>query len=131
VINLDTNVLVRFLVDDDREQAERALAFLETCVRDDTPCLVTDIVVCETVWVLESCYRFGRSEIASTLGSLLRARQLQFQSPDLVSRALGRYATGPGDVADYLIDEEGRIQDCTATVTFDKDLAGDPRFITP
>jgi predicted nucleic-acid-binding protein len=92
---------------------------------------VTDIVVCETVWVLESCYRFGRAEIASTLRSLLRARQLRFQSPDLAARALERYRKGAGDVSDYLVDEVGRSLGRSSTVTFDRDLEGDPRFVAP
>ncbi len=131
MIALDTNVVVRFVVEDDREQSRRALAFLEARDRDGTPCLVTDIVVCETVWVLESCYRLGRAEIAATLRSLLRARQLRFQSPDLVARALERYRKGAGDVSDYLVDEVGRSLGCTATVTFARDLDGDPRFVAP
>ncbi len=131
MIALDTNVVVRFIVADDPEQAERARAFLESRSRESTPCLVTDIVVCETVWVLESCYRFGRPEIAATLRSLLRARQLRFQSPDLVARAVDRYRRGSGDVSDYLVDAVGRSLGCTATVTFDRAFSGDPRFVSP
>ena len=132
MIALDTNVVVRFVVEDDREQSERSRAFLEARSEEGTPCLVTDIVVCETVWVLESCYGFGRTEIAATLRALLRACQLRFQSPDLVARALDRYRKGAGDVSDYLVDELGRAAGCTATVTFDRALlAGDSRFIEP
>ncbi len=131
MIALDTNLIVRFIVLDDRDQADRARAFLEAQERDGTCCLVTDIVVCEIVWVLESCYRFERNAIASTLRSLLRARQLRFQSPDLVARALDRYRRGAGDVADYLIDETGRSLGCSGTATFDRDLLGDPRFVSP
>ncbi len=131
MIALDTNVIVRFLVEDDAEQAERARAFLERCAREGTPCLVSDIVVCETVWVLESCYRFGRAQIAGTLRSLLHARQLRFQSPDLVARAVDRYRRGSGDVAAYLVDEVGRSLGCDATVTFDRAVSDDPRFVSP
>ncbi len=131
MIALDTNVVVRFIVEDDREQSARAKAFLEAQLVEGTPSLVADIVVCETVWVLESCYRFARPEIAATLRSLLRARQLRFQSPDLVARALDRYRRGSGDVADYLIDEVGSAHGCTATVTFDRGLDDDPHFVSP
>lgn len=131
MIALDTNVVVRFIVEDDLAQAVRARAFLASRDREGTPCMVTDIVVCETVWVLESCYRFGRPEIASTLRSLLRARQLRFQSPDLVARAVDRYRRGSGDVSDYLVDEVGKSLGCDATVTFDRAFSTDPRFVSP
>lgn len=131
MIALDTNVVVRFIVEDDPDQAERARVFLKRCGREGVPCLVTDIVVCETVWVLESCYRFGRPEIAATLRSLLRARQLRFQSPDLVARAVDRYRRGVADVSDYLVDEVGRSLGCDATVSFDRAVSDDPRFVSP
>lgn len=129
MIALDTNVVVRFLVEDDREQSERARAFLESQNRAGEPCLITDIVVCEIVWVLESCYRFDRAEIYEVLRSLLRARQLRFQSADLVARALQRYAKGKADVSDYLLDEVGRSLGSSATATFDRGLSGESRFL--
>lgn len=131
MIALDTNVVVRFIVEDDPGQSERARDLLGSHDRDGEPCLVTDIVVCEIVWVLESCYLFPRVEIASTLRALLRARQLRFQSPDLVARALDRYRAGAGDVSDYLVDEVGRSLGCERTATFDSALLDDPRFVSP
>ena len=89
------------------------------------------MVWCETVWVLESCYRCARPEIAATVRTLLRARQLRFQSPDLVARALERYRSDKGDLSDYLIDEVGRHLGCDATVTFDRALLACPRFVSP
>lgn len=131
MIALDTNVVVRFIVEDDREQSERARDLLGRADREGLLCLVADIVVCELVWVFESCYRFDRSEIATALRTLLRARQLRFQSPDLVARALERYRRGRGDVSDYLIDEVGRVLGCDRTVTFDRALLGEGRFSSP
>jgi predicted nucleic-acid-binding protein len=129
VIALDTNVVVRFIVEDDVEQSEKARAFFESLRRDETFGFVCDIVICEIVWVLESCYRFKRAEIAATLRSLLRTRDLCFESPDQVAHAVNRYQAGKGDVADYLIDEVGRARGCTSTATFDRGLANDKRFI--
>jgi predicted nucleic-acid-binding protein len=131
VIALDTNVVVRFMVEDDREQSERTRDMLDRADREGQLCLVTDIVVCELVWVLESCYRFDRSQIAAALRMLLRARQLRFQSPDLVARAIERYGRGRGDVSDYLIDEVGRVLGCESTATFDRALLGEKRFSSP
>ncbi|HLF92254.1 MAG TPA: PIN domain-containing protein, partial [Planctomycetota bacterium] len=73
---LDTNVLVRFLVEDDPKQSARAAALVKRAVRDQDPLFLSQIVVCETVWVLETAYEFDRGRIAQVLVELLRARHL-------------------------------------------------------
>jgi predicted nucleic-acid-binding protein len=77
VTGLDTNVLVRYLVEDDGEQGARAAAFIEGVAARDERLFVSDVVVCELVWVLESAYGFGRRSIGQTLHDLVRARQLK------------------------------------------------------
>lgn len=128
---LDTNVLVRFLVADDSAQASRARALMRRAVTRDEQLLVTDIVVCELVWVLESGYDFSKTDIATTLHALLRARQLHFQSPDDVKRALSSYEAGRGDFSDYVIREVSRAEGATAIATFDKRLWAEPGFERP
>lgn len=128
MIAIDTNVIIRFIVKDDIEQAEAARTFFKSLRREERTGFVCNIVVCEIVWVLESCYRFKRAEIAATLTTLLRTRDLCFEAPDLISHAVDRYRAGKGDVADYLIDEVGRDRGCTATATFDRGLKNDERF---
>lgn len=126
MIALDTNVVVRLLVDDDPEQCARARHLVEEATRRDELLWLSDIVLCEVVWVLESCYRLKRVPVAAALHDLVRARQVTLQSSDQVAAALGRYATGPADFADYLILEHARAAACEALVTFDSDLLGEP-----
>jgi predicted nucleic-acid-binding protein len=128
VIALDTNVLVRFLVEDDAEQTARARTLLQRAVDEQSVCYVPEIVLCELVWVLSSAYRISRAEIALHLGSLLRARSLAFRSTDLVARALAAFREGRGDFSGYLIREESRASGCDVVVTFDKTLHGDDGF---
>jgi predicted nucleic-acid-binding protein len=131
VIALDTNVLVRFLVEDDPAQARRAKALLQGAIDAGEACFVSDVVLCEIVWVLETSYKLSRGEVGRILGQLLRARHLAFPSAERFSRALFAYQAGPGDFADYLIREWARESGCESVATFDGDLLHEPGFFAP
>jgi predicted nucleic-acid-binding protein len=131
MIALDTNVLVRFLVGDDPKQAREAKALVTKLDEDEARAFVSDIVLCELVWVLASCYHLGRAQIVIALRKLVAARQLQFDSTDNILRAISAYETSKGDFADYLIREHARAAGCETVVTFDKALHGDAGFAAP
>lgn len=131
MIGLDTNVLVRFLVEDDAAQTERARSVLQRAIDHDTLCYVSDVVLCEIVWVLESRYKFKRTEIRQGLEKFLHSRQLTFTSMDCLSRALDAYGSGRGDFADYVIREHAQHEGCEAVITFDGDLLKEPGFLAP
>ena len=129
MIALDTNVLVRFLVEDDARQTEAAAALIARAAAHGETLFVSDIVVSEVVWVMSVSYRVGRKEIAGVLRSLLRARHVTFRAADQLIRALAAYETGKGDFADYLIREHARAADCDAVATFDKVLLRERGFV--
>lgn len=131
MIALDTNVLVRFLVNDEPKQARKAKALVGKLDEDEARAFVPDIVLCELVWVLASCYRFDRARIAVALKMLVAARQLRFDSTDNVLRAIAAYETSKGDFADYLIREHAKSAGCEMVVTFDKTLHADAGFAAP
>jgi len=131
VISLDTNVLVRILTADDPAQTRRATALLETLEHDDEQAYVSDIVFCELVWVLGRGYGHARHDISRVLGQLLAARQLVFDAPDRLLRALDAFESGKGDFADYLIREHAKAAGCDAVMTFDKKLLRDDLFKSP
>lgn len=131
MITLDTNILVRFLVQDDSEQASKARAFLLDALATGGLCFVSDIVLCELVWVLERSYEFRPEEIRHALRRLFLARQLTFSSPEQLQKALAAYEKGRGGFADYLIGEHGRSHGSDHVVTFDKDLLKEPGFRAP
>ena len=108
MIALDTNVLVRYLVEDDARQTAQAAALIERAIADDESLYVSDVVVCETVWVLSVAYKVGRKEIVAVLRNLFRARHLAFETVEQLIRALDAYEAGKGDFADYLIREHAR-----------------------
>ena len=131
MIALDTNVLIRFLVEDDVAQSRRATALIEGAVARDEHLFVSDIVMCETVWVLSSAYRFSRTEIVDALSQLVRARSVDFNSADSIARALDAYRKEKGDFADYLIREHARSAGADTVATFDGALLEESGFSKP
>lgn len=131
MIAIDTNVLVRLLVKDDAAQTRKVVELFKQLDADADRAHVSDIVVCELVWVLEACYAFDRKQIASALGQVLAARQLRFDSPDRLLRALSAFKAGRGDLADYLIREHAKTAGCDEVVTFDKILWKEEGYCAP
>jgi len=128
---LDTNVLVRFLVEDDSEQTERAAALIEKAVTAEERLYVSDIVLCEVVWVLGGAYGFRKVEVTTVLSELTRARHLRFDSSDRIARSVRAFSGGHGDFADYLIREHARAAGCDHVATFDRALLKDEDFASP
>jgi predicted nucleic-acid-binding protein len=124
----DTNVLVRYLVRDDPDQAAIVDRVVSEVVASREMVFLDTVVLCETVWVLESGYRYGRSTIADVLDKLLRTQQFEIDRRDVVWRALRRFSRGKADFADYLIGENSTSRGCTSTCTFDRALRGEEGF---
>lgn len=131
MIALDTNVLVRFLVEDDEAQSRLATRLIRGAIERDEQLFISDIVVCETVWVLSSAYRFSRSEITAALAGLLRAKAVVFSSSDRLVLALEAYGAGKGDFADYLIREHAQAAGADTVATFDRSLLKERGFSRP
>jgi predicted nucleic-acid-binding protein len=131
VIALDTNVVVRFLVEDEPRQAARARSLVARAVSAGEPVFIADIVWCETVWVLDSAYGFERAAIGAALRRLLSARGVAVRSFDRLGAALDAFERGRGDFADYLIREEARAEGCESVATFDRALLKDDGFRAP
>ena len=122
---LDTNVIVRFLMQDDAEQAALASAvFAEfTTV---APGFVCREVLVELVWVLQKIYRLPRNDIADAIEGLLGAREMVVEAADQVAVAVDRLRKGGAGFADQMIALAGQGAGCQATVTFDRKAAGLP-----
>jgi predicted nucleic-acid-binding protein len=110
----DTNVVVRYLVGDDPEQAARARALIDT-----QAVYLPVTVVLETDWVLRSAYGFGRVEVARALRAFGGLPTVTVEDAARVADALDRAEAGM-DLADAL--HAGRAEGCTGFVTFDKRL---------
>jgi len=124
MIGLDTNVLVRFLVQDDAEQAALADEFLREHCTHENPGWINRIVLCELVWILERAYGCSREEVRNTLVGLCRSSELAVEDPSSVWRAIEAYGSGRADFADALMVETNLLCECEETVTFDREAAG-------
>ncbi|MGF1663354.1 MAG: PIN domain-containing protein [Kineosporiaceae bacterium] len=121
MIGLDTNVLIRHVLQDDEQQSAIASAFLETLGPDD-PGFVSLPVVVEVFWVLRGVGSYRTDQITSVISTLLSTAEVRVERADLVARALRATDRG-ADFADALIAEIGRAAGCRATVTFDRGAA--------
>lgn len=120
MIALDTNVLVRYLAQDDAAQAAAATRFIESELSARRPGFVSSIVIREIVWVLESCYNLERANVSAIVEGLVSARQLVVENAAAVKAAL---AHDGADLSDAIIHEIGRARRCEKTVTFDRKFA--------
>ncbi len=128
MIALDTNVLVRYIVQDDPDQASAAARLIESQCSSDEPGLVSSVTLCELVWVLSRGYCTPKERTVAVLRTLLCAEELQAEDPDLAWRALGLFEAGPADFADYLVGASNRARGASATYTFDKTACASDLF---
>ena len=114
-VALDTNVLVRLLVNDDPAQAEQAAALIDA----SSACFVPITVALELEWVLRGAYKLPRESVISAFKGLLAIRHLHLEQEQLVKRALDWHRHGM-DFADAL--HLARSEGCGALISFDRRL---------
>jgi predicted nucleic-acid-binding protein len=123
MIGLDTNVLARLFVDDDRVQVPLARQFVAArCTRRD-PGFINRIALCELVWVLSSAHGYDRGKIVNVIEQLLASRDMMLEDAEAVREALRIFAVRSVDFADVLIGIINRARGCEATATFDRKAA--------
>ncbi len=123
MIGLDTNVLVRYLVQDDPKQARAATALLEQQCTSDEPGWISTNVICEFFWVLRRAYGYPPESILSVLRQLLVTGELALEDPHLVAGAVRDSEKANVDFVDCLIGLRNRERECTTTFTFDRRAA--------
>jgi len=122
VIALDTNVLVRFLVQDDADQARIAGDIFDQ-LTDAEPGFVSREVLIELVWVLERAYGYGRAHVAGALDGLLSSTEVRIEAGDDVGSALDLYRNDGFGFADLMIAAAARRAGAAELVTFDRKAA--------
>lgn len=119
MIGIDTNVLVRYLAQDDPKQAAAATRLFQS-LSTAAPAFVSQIVLAEAVWVLQSCYRADSDRIGQVVEALLRTEVIQVERADVVWRALRRFRQDQGDFPDALVTELAHTAGCDRTYSFDR-----------
>ena len=116
---IDTNVLVRYIMQDDKKQADLATKLIETC-DEKNPALINHLVLCETLWVLTFTYKYKRNELVPLLKQILSTSNFEIPDSSLIWKAIYNYETGNADFSDYLISQTNHQLGAQTTWTFDK-----------
>ena len=122
MIGLDTNVLIRYIAQDDAIQTPIATRLFES-FNSEKPGFISVVALIETAWVLRSFYDVTRQQLQRVIETLLRTRGIVIERSDLVWTALSAHSRGNADFAEYLIERHGRDAGCEYTLTFDRDAA--------
>lgn len=120
MIGLDTNVVIRYLTQDDPKQSAIANRIIEQELSEKNQGYITLISLIEITWVLESCYQQTKEDIINVLDLLLTIKQISIEKTDLVYLALKRFRTGTADFSDALITMVCEDAGCKRVVSFDK-----------
>ena len=122
MIGLDTNVLVRYVTQDDPAQSAKASQLIESLTAA-SPGFVSLVSIVELVWVLQTCYQSAKSEVVMVLETLLHTRELTVEHADIIWQALRKFIASKADFADCLIERCAHAAGCGYTATFDLEAA--------
>jgi predicted nucleic-acid-binding protein len=134
VLSLDTNVVVRLLVDDDAEQRASAVRVWREALASGGIFLPT-VVLVEVAWVVRASYGFDRATIAQALRRLIDTEGVVVDRVGSVRRALDGFESGAADFSDYVLLESSRLGGALPVITFDQRFAREadvmlvPRFL--
>jgi predicted nucleic-acid-binding protein len=118
MIGLDTNVLVRYIMQDDPKQSPKANRLIESLSAEE-PGFVTVVSIVELYWVLTSCYALTSQQVKEALDVMLRSKEIVVEQAEQIMRALRIVDTGSADLADCMIERIAAAAGCTQTMTFD------------
>jgi predicted nucleic-acid-binding protein len=120
MIGLDTNILVRYLTQDDPVQSPKATEIVERRLTEENPGFVSIVAMVETVWVLDRAYHLATHEIAAAVERMLQADVLVVENEQEVFTAMIALKEGQGSFADAVIAALGARASCSSTLTFDQ-----------
>ena len=123
MIGIDTNILIRYLTQDDPVQSAHATRIIERVFSEEDPGFISLVTIAETVWVLRSTYGLSDPAIAAVVERILRTRSLATQNEREVAIAMLALKSGTGSFDDALIGALGAWAGCTTTLTFDRKAA--------
>lgn len=128
VIAIDTNILLRHLLDDDPGQKALVRSLLERDCSPEDPALVPFVVLCETVWVLGRSYRYTKMQLIRTLERVAETRVFQVESEPLFLSGLADFRTSKAGFVDCLIGRLAENAGASPVWTFDQRAAQLPAY---
>ena len=118
MIGLDTNVLVRYIMQDDPRQSPKATAIVDS-LEGGGSAYITLVSMVELVWVLTASFELTRAQVSQVVDGIIRTKQFKIENADQVIRALRVFKLGRSDFADCLIERSANSAGCVKTITFD------------
>ena len=120
MIGIDTNVLVRYLIEDDAIQSTKAIKLIDEYIGINDAIFINNIVVCELIWVLERGYKYTKDQVITVLKSILSTTEFCFEDHKILWISATEYVQSAAGFADILIGQLNAENDCSKTFTFDK-----------
>jgi predicted nucleic-acid-binding protein len=128
MIGLDTNIILRYLLQDDAKQSRQANQIIDRQLSEQNPGFISLVTVLEIVWVLRSLLKRDPFQIASHIEHLLAADSLEVQNEQQVFEAAFAVKRGTGEFEDALIGALDTWAGCSRTLTFDRKASRLPHF---
>ena len=120
MIGLDTNVLVRYITQDDPQQCAKVDALFENQLSQENSAVISKIVLCELTWVLSHAYGYSREQIALVIQQMLITQEFVIEDSENAIKALQDYQAGKAGFADYFLAQTHLSMGAKHTVSFDK-----------
>jgi predicted nucleic-acid-binding protein len=131
MIGLDTNILVRYITQDDPIQSAKAAEIFERQLTEENPGFVSIVAMVETAWVLERAYGLATRDVVRAIERVLQTNVLVVENEQEVFTAMIALKENRGSFADAVIAALGARMGCSFTVTFDKKALRIPGFQLP
>ncbi|WP_342270297.1 PIN domain-containing protein [Rickettsia endosymbiont of Orchestes rusci] len=134
MIGIDTNVLVRYLTQDDEKQAtivnivNKVISQYENQAQS---IFINNIVICELIWVLERGYKYSKKEITDAVRAILSTTEFVFEQPETLWLSLNDYEKYNADFSDILLGKINKVYGCISTITFDNKAVTLKEFSEP
>ena len=120
---IDTNILVRFLIGDDKQQAKKVYNIFKKAESEKDELFVPLLVVLEMIWVLETVYDITRADILDSIREFLLLPILRFEHKSVLQQFTLSAQANRYDLADLLIAHSAKMQGCETVLTFDKKVS--------
>ena len=131
MIGIDTNVLVRFIVQDEPKQSQIASRLIEDILSAANKGFISSIVLCEVVWVLKRLYRQPKDRLLLVVKTILEAEVFEVEHRDCAWRAYYDFDEGLADFSDYYLAQINKTHGASYTVTFDEKAQKHRLFKSP
>ncbi len=128
MIGIDTNVIVRYLTQDDKVQSDKATKLLDKYAGKNNAIFIDNIVICELIWVLERGYKYSKSKIIEVLNEILLTLEFNFEDQKILWLSVEEYSKSNADFSDILIGKLNNSKSCVSTYTFDVKSSTLPTF---